>query len=222
MILYMVAHIPSMRFYVGKTTKSLPARKKQHYNDAICRALTHFHKALMKYPKDEFQWVTLKKLSNKYDLNKSEIDFIKLLKSVGHTLFNMTDGGDGGSRPGEFNPNFGKKLDSVIKEKISKSLIQYYSENNGTFKNRNHTEKTKKLISDSKIGKPLINARGNRLSVSGSKNPSAKKIKCTTTGEIFAFAKAAAVKHNCDLSSIIKCCKGKVKTVKGNTYEYSY
>lgn len=49
---------------------------------------------------------------------------------------------------------------------------------------------------------------------------SAKKIICITTGEIFNYAKLASQKYRVDLSSIIKCCKGKLKTAGKLKFEY--
>ena len=46
----------------------------------------------------------------------------------------------------------------------------------------------------------------------GISNPSAKKVICLTTNEIFDTATDGAKKYNTDISHIIKCCKGKLKS----------
>ena len=46
----------------------------------------------------------------------------------------------------------------------------------------------------------------------GSENPTARKIKCITTGEIFECILDAERKYNIEHSSIIKCCRGKQKS----------
>lgn len=46
----------------------------------------------------------------------------------------------------------------------------------------------------------------------GSKNPSARKIVCLTTNEVFDTATEGANKYNTDLSHIISCCKGKLRS----------
>lgn len=46
----------------------------------------------------------------------------------------------------------------------------------------------------------------------GGNNPSAKKIMCLTTNEVFDTATEAAKKYNTDISHIIKCCRGKLKS----------
>ncbi len=56
----------------------------------------------------------------------------------------------------------------------------------------------------------------------GIRPPDPKKVSviCITTNEIFESASSAARHYNLDRSSIIKCCKGKLKTVGGKTWKY--
>lgn len=66
--------------------------------------------------------------------------------------------------------------------------------------------------------------RRNHADVSGAKNPSAKAVyQLDLQGNIleeFSYATLAAKKFNLDLSSIIKCCKGKKKTCGGYKWQY--
>ena len=59
---------------------------------------------------------------------------------------------------------------------------------------------------------------------SGANNPSARAIrqldKEGNVIEEFEYATLAAKKYNIDLSAIIKCCRGKLKTYKGWIWEY--
>ena len=61
----------------------------------------------------------------------------------------------------------------------------------------NHNEK----MSESKKGKLL-----------GDKNPRARKVKCTTTNEIFNTMKEAGEKYNISIQCIYSCCVGKSKS----------
>lgn len=45
----------------------------------------------------------------------------------------------------------------------------------------------------------------------GENNRNAKKIICTTTGEVFNYIKLASKKYEIDRTSISKCCNGKAK-----------
>ena len=70
------------------------------------------------------------------------------------------------------------------------------------FYGKNHTEETKRKISEKLKGKY------------------GKKIKCLNTGEVFPTSGEASRKLNVDSSCIIKCCKGKLKQTKGYRFEY--
>jgi len=219
MLVYQAHNTVSGKFYVGKTTKTLDQRIRQHYNDTNIDRLTHFHKALKKYPAEAFEWIVLDTATTLEGLNRLERHWISLLRECGHVLYNMRDGGDGGSRPGSGNPRFGKSMPGNTRLKISQSLKQYYSVHPNPMQGRTgngrpHSEEAKRKISHANKGRK-------RPDLLGSSNPSARAILCLTTGERFETATIAAEKYNSDLSSIIKCCRGTVKSVKGRVYEYA-
>ena len=108
-----------------------------------------------------------------------------------------------------------------------------------TCEGHQHSDETKRKISLSKIGHEVSRETREKLRIanegknlqphvieilkekfSGKNNPSAKPVMCLTTGEIFDYAKLAAIKYDVDLSSIIRCCKGKQKSVKKMKFEY--
>lgn len=245
MIIYHAYHKEKPEFYIGKTVFTLEHRKNQHQNEArYRRSNSYFHKALRKYGIDSFNWKILEVCDTLDQLNTAEIKWIKLVRECGHKLYNIVDGGTGGDCGGskywkEHSPS------DEIRKKISDGLKQYYSENTHIQKGKTHvghphSEEAKEKMSRSKIGHAVseqtreklrqINT-GNKLQpqvieilrekFSGKNNPSAKSIICTTTGEYFDYAKLASIKYGVDLSSIIKCCKGKLKTCKGMVFEYS-
>lgn len=91
---------------------------------------------------------------------------------------------------------------------------------------KHHSEETKEKLRNRIVSEETREKmRRNHADVSGVKNPSAKAIKqLDLKGNIignFAYAKLAAEKFHLDLSSIIKCCKGKVKTCGGYKWEYA-
>ncbi|WP_010236280.1 helix-turn-helix domain-containing protein [Clostridium arbusti] len=79
------------------------------------------------------------------------------------------------------------------------------------------SEEAKKKISEAKkyyntseeIRKKLRESHAN---FSGANHPQARKIICSTTGEIFGYINQAVKKYGIPQSSISKCCKGKYKT----------
>lgn len=220
MIIYM-AHCKSTdSFYYGKTVKSLETRKKQHFADAAAnRNGSRFHKALRKHGAEAFQWYVIESCDSKELLAERERFWIALGRSVGQRVLNLSDGGDGGGRTG----STGKPLSHETKEKIANSLREFYKNKPGTMTGRSGSlapvwgrrvsQDVKRRISDSHklIEKPHM---------VGTRNPSARAVRCITTGEVFPMASIAANKYGADLSSIIKCCRGKVKSVKGNVYAY--
>lgn len=120
----------------------------------------------------------------------------------------------------------GRKYTKEQKEQISKSLKKYYQNHPGSMKGKYHTEETKlklrkRIITDETKEK----MKKNHADVSGEKNPSAKPIQQLDLNnnvlEEFAYASLAAKKFNLDLSSIIKCCRGKQKTCGGYKWQYS-
>lgn len=245
MIVYHAYRIDSPAFYVGKTTKSLEHRRKRHERDAmLCRTKSRFHKAIRKYGVDGFEWRVLDECSTVDELNRTERAWIALVRDCGHKLYNLTDGGDGGDCGGS---TFWKNNSPSpeMREKISISLKQYYTKNPHPRKGlscegRKHSEDAKKRISESKMGHSVSVSTRDKLRAanigkklkphvlellmvkfSGAANPSARRVVCITTGETFDFAKLAADKYSIDLSSIIKCCRGKAKSVGGKVFEYA-
>lgn len=244
MIIYQAYHKEFPAFYIGKTIKTLEHRKRQHENEATYnRSNSYFHKALRKYGKDSFIWVELERCETLDELNNAEKRWIALLKECNHKIYNLVDGGNGGDCGGS---KYWKthSPSNEMRQKISIGLKRYYKNNDHASKGRTckghkHTEETKSKLSEIKRGhivtketrEKLRNANlGKKLQpqvieilkikFSGKNNPSAKQIICTTTNEIFEYAKLAALKYNIDLSGIIKCCKGKAKTCKGLHFEY--
>lgn len=119
----------------------------------------------------------------------------------------------------------GRILSLETKNKISNSLKEYYKTHSNPFKNHKHTEETKKKLKNKIISKETKQKMSlNHADVSGVKNPSAKAIRqLSLDGKIleeFPYATLASQKFNLDLSSIIKCCKGKRKTCGGYKWEY--
>ena len=75
------------------------------------------------------------------------------------------------------------------------------------------SESTKQKLRDINLGKSCSQETKQKISEATKceNNPSAKKVICITTGEIFEYAKLGAEKYKRDLSGLIKCCRGKTK-----------
>lgn len=97
----------------------------------------------------------------------------------------------------KYNCNYGNH-----NKKLSRSRKGKNTGKDNPMYGKHHTRETKEKIS--KVHKGMH---------AGSKHPNAKKVICITTGEIFGCINEAAAKYNIDNSSIIKCCKGKIKHI---------
>lgn len=124
------------------------------------------------------------------------------------------------------NNSVGRTLSDETRARISSSLSAYYSEHDNPFLGKHHTEDViEKLRSRTFSDDTRQKMRANHADVSGANNPSAKAVdQYTKDGEFVAsylFAKEAAEKLGIDLSSIIKCCRGKLKSAGGFVWRYS-
>jgi len=118
MLIYCAINKINNKLYIGQTTKSLEERKSSHER---CRPhVKHlpFTRAIIKYGKDVFIWVTLTIVDNRSDLNKKEKEWIKLLKTTDPVNgYNCACGGAGIILDGE--------REELRLNKIRKKIYQY-------------------------------------------------------------------------------------------------
>lgn len=90
--------------------------------------------------------------------------------------------------------------------------------------NNNYGSRNEKLSRAMK-GRPFTeehknNLKGRRDSITLSKNPKARRVRCITTGKEFDCIKEAAEFYKIDRRSINSCCKGRYKTAGKMRWEY--
>lgn len=172
---YRARNKKSGRSYIGKTTKTLSARKHDHQRSAEKGRKTIFYNAIRSYGWNNFSWKVLACSNSPDELNRLEKEFIKKFNSSGLDGYNMTDGGDGGatitgrhrskktrkkisqSRKGiEFSDetkeklrqaSLGKKASETTKKKMSQSQRKRHNQNGG------HSTETKSKIGKANKGK---------------------------------------------------------------------
>jgi group I intron endonuclease len=93
MIIYKVVNKINGKCYIGQTVKSLRVRISGHYACAK-RDNYHFHNALLKYNKKDFDWSVLCECDTKDELNEMEYRYIKQYDTYNNG-YNTTYGGDG-------------------------------------------------------------------------------------------------------------------------------
>lgn len=149
--------------------------------------------------------------------------------------YNIRGGGDGAlseesrklmsiSRMGNQN-SLGNVLSNETRKLISESLKKYYETHIGTMSGKHHSaESIMKMKGRTASEETRKLLREHHRDVSGKNNPSCRAIvQFDTNGKIireYDYASMAAKEHNLDLSSIIRCCKGKQKTCGGYVWKY--
>ena len=144
MIIYK-ATFPNGKMYIGKTTKTLEERMRQHKSDSKRHKNYAFYNAMNKYGFDNIKWEIIDDTAkNEIELSQKEIYWIKYYNTYIHASnsngYNTTLGGEGVS---------GLKYSEESKENLSKIR---QGEGN-SFYGRHHTDETKEKISKSKLGK---------------------------------------------------------------------
>lgn len=145
--------------------------------------------------------------------------------------YNLREGGNGKfsehsrylmskSRKGNTN-SVGQYHSLENRKQISESLKKYYKEHSVSKMDMSNNKDYQKIVAR----KQELTHLKRSLATSGTNNPSARAIKQLDKNgnliEEFAYATLAAKKYNLDLSSIIKCCRGKLKTCGGYKWEYN-
>lgn len=224
---------PSGKRYVGITGTSAEQRWS---NGSGYKKNFYFYRAIQKYGWDSFQHTILFEGLTLEEAKSIEIRLIKEWNLTDKQFgYNLREGGDGSftiesrmkmsaSRIGNKN-RVGRMIPKEQRIKISNSLKAYYSTHPNPFKGKHHREETKeKLRAREVTAETRARMRKNHADVSGKANPSAKPVvQLSLAGEIikrYDYASQAAKELSLDLSSIIKCCRGKKKTCGGYRWAY--
>ena len=211
---------------------------------------THLLKAIEKYGYEAFEVIEEFDVAySKEELDKLEDLYIKIYNTIDSDFgYNNKYGGANGiftdevklkisekvrgknhpmyGKKGKLNPNYGRKKSEEEKlfikerqtgednsfygkhhtEETKQKLSEMFSGENNPMYGRHHTEETKERIRQkNKNNKPKNN----------------KIIYCEELGEFRDSAMKWGKELNCDNSEIGKCCKGKIKHVKGYHFRYA-
>lgn len=193
-------------FYIGKG--SIP----KHRQSGILRAKSS--KGRNKYwqhrvNKHGFRAEVLAYWETEQEALDHEILLISCFKDLNFELCNLTDGGEGLSGI-KHNEEFKKA--ASLRMKGNKYCV-------GKKLPEERVEQLRKLHKGiPKTTEHKLNLSKSRI---GLKVPSIwKKVVCTTTNIVFNSVSEAAEKTNRDASHIVKCCKGKIKQIKGLSFQY--
>lgn len=225
--------IPSGRRYVG-----ISCDPEKRWNKGKGYSKNYiFDRAIKKYGWDAIKHEILKEGLTLEEAKALEKELIAKWKLTDKRYgLNLSGGGDGilsddtrnlmsKVRKGNRN-SVGRVLSEDTKKEISKSLKEYYSTRPGTFTGKHHSEESKQRLRERVFtDETRQKMRKNHSNVLGANNPSARAvIQMTLDGEKikeYPYAKAASEENHIDLSSLIKCCRGKKKTCGGYRWEYA-
>lgn len=194
MFIYKVTNKITGKSYIGKTTKSLNERKRQHLKLSKTKN-THFLNALRSYGENNFNWDIIDTAKTNDELNQKEIYWIKEYNSINNG-YNMIDGGTGGYNIYAVNANrekrkgktwediYGKNKSLNLKENarnrikehnkifgfdnINEETLKQYAKKGACVRNNmgyTHSEKTRKKIGVAKKGQKHSKETRNIISV---------------------------------------------------------
>lgn len=94
MIIYKATNKINGKCYIGATTGSLTIRKNVHiYQSKSTSKTTHFHNALRKYGKENFEWVIIRYCADILEMNRMETFYIWLYDTI-RNGYNIKAGGN--------------------------------------------------------------------------------------------------------------------------------
>lgn len=230
---YVYCHVsPSGKKYVGI---SLDPEKRWNGGRGYIKNY-RFWRAIKKYGWDNFQHLIIATNLSKDEAVALEIQLVADWRLTDFNYgYNLRNGGDGSfseesrnlmskRRMGNTN-SLGRKHPDEMKQRISNSLIEYYSTHPSPMLGKKHSPETIARLKEREFSEETRRKMSeSHWDVSGANNPSAKSVRqLSMDGEPireYPYATVAAKELNIDLSSIIKCCRGKNKSCGGYRWEY--
>lgn len=166
------AEFKNGKIYIGKTTRLLKNRKRQHLT-TLYKERVAFHNAIIKYGENSVKWSVIDIANNIDELNEKEAYWISHYNSYIHAKnsngYNMTLGGEGeiGYRHTEeakqkiSKAHTGKSFTEAHKKKLSENHADISGKNNPNYK-KIFSEETRRKMSK------------NHADISGENNPNSK------------------------------------------------
>lgn len=193
MIIYKITNKVNGKIYIGQTKQRLAKRWSNHCcKNSHCSIL---HSAILKYGSENFTVEQIDVASNKDELDKKEIFWIRHFDCVAPNGYNISTGGNG-------NRGYKPTKETLMKRSLSLKGI-HMGDNNPA----KRMDVRVKMSEAAKKRTGSLSCRG-------------KKVKCIDTGEIFPTAKEAGKYIGCTYKNICAACNGKRKTCGGYRWEY--
>lgn len=210
-IIYMLTNKVNGKRYIGQ-------HGTNNLDDGYMGTGILIRKEIRKYGKENFEKEILCFCKDRYDASDKEREYIARYGTY-EDGYNLAKGGEGA---------LGVRQTPEQRKASSERLKKYYRDH-PEFQlylaemARQRTGKKNSFFGH-KLTKEHIEllTRTRVAAITGGNNPSAKKVVCVETGEVFDTAKAGAQKmgNRNDPSQIIKVCRGRLKTAHGYHWKY--
>ena len=230
------------KLYIGQTKKNINQRWLKGEGYKPC---THFYRAIQKYGWDNFEHIVLFENLEKEIANIVEEELIKKYHTTDKNFgYNLRSGGENylhseeskkrmsevkiGMYIGEKNPNFGNKVSEKTRRIMSEHRKGKCTGNKNPMYGKPRTEEVKKKLRDANLGKKASEETRKKMS-NIHKNKKTKrsqpilKINKNDFNVFERFEALFEIKNkypDYDMSSIIKCCKHKIKSCYGYIWMY--
>lgn len=221
MLVYKITNIVNNKLYIGVTVRTLHNRWIRHKSSATTGSMSPIHRAIRKYGDDKFIIEELCTVNTITELKDKECELIALFKTYGNPTvgYNATRGGDG---------TWGRMHSIITRQRIR--IGQAIARAEGRWLGESHLVNIRKAR-EKQINVPL--SKDHRANISkalkgrkkneGAGKPMRPVIQSTKDGVIiiqYVSISAAARAMNTDSSTIMKCCQGKYKTVRGFIFTF--
>lgn len=188
---------------MGQTCRTFEERLGEH----LRHQRTVFDKALAKYGIDNFEYKIIDKAKTIDELNEKEIFWIKEMKSLTPSGYNLCKGG---------NNTLGYNHREETKEKMRLAKKGTFEGEKNPFYGKKHTVETRE-----KMKRAWTEERKEQLRLmTKTRKTHTVKVRNVDTGEVFNSVKEAAEKYGLKDTHISRVCKGKRKRTGGFKWEY--
>ena len=210
-IIYMLTNKVNGKRYIGQ-------HGTNNLDDGYMGTGVLIRKEIRKYGKENFTKEILCYCKDRYEASEKEREYIEKYGTYADG-YNLAKGGEGAS--GVKHTPEQRKANSERMKKFNREHPEYA---------QRFAERSRQAVGEKnpffghKLSKEHIAllTKTRVAAITGGNNPSAKRVVCVETGEVFETAKAGAQKmgNRNDPSQIIKVCRGKLKTAHGYHWEY--
>jgi group I intron endonuclease len=214
--IYVIKNNINGKMYVGQTTMGFKRRLACH----LSLKKYILGNAIEKYGINNFTFYVYSGIPVDL-LDYFEIEMIKRLNTVSPNGYNINLGG-------QSNRIFSQETRDRISQARTGTHHSYGYKISLANKGRVKSAEEKKNISNGLKGKlkskehiaRMVASRIKNKKNAGDKNPSAKKVICIETGDIFTTMKEASEVYGLSISGVCQCCTGAIKACHGWHWEY--